>query len=109
MMKITREMAGMLVDEAMPALASPDLRREEAETLVETSVRFLTGVDHLDRAVEEAQLEKHLDPALAEVAADLADRSRWFGVTLQTQAIVQVKRLGGNANLILYEAQKAHS
>lgn len=109
MMRITREMTIALVSSAMPALASASLTREEAEAMVDVSVRFLTGVGHLYQALEEAQKEGDLDPAVYEAAAEFADLSQEFGMTLQTRAIDQVKRLGGNANRFLYDAEKRHS
>lgn len=109
MMRITGEMAAVLEGSAMPALAARHLLLEEAEAFIGISVRFLTGVDHLEHVVHEAQLDKDLDPAVIEAAAEFADRSRWLGTAVQTHAIVQVKRLGGNANRVLYDAEKRHS
>lgn len=109
MMRITREMSAALANAGLPILASAHLTRKDAEAMVHISARFLAGVGHLRQAVIEAAELDDLDPAVNELAAGIADHSREFGATFQSQAIDQLRRLGGNARLVLFDSQKQNS
>lgn len=108
MMRTIRELTETLAETAPSELASPDLTLEHAERLLDFCVRFVAGVERLYGAIDELGSNDSASQIILMNSLSFADLSHCFGSTLLMVAREQVRRLGGNPDRIVCEAQRRY-